>query len=54
MNEDYGDVKRQSMAGDHYLVNLDLVRRFASMRKNTINENNDLIGNSSIVYIAGT
>jgi hypothetical protein len=46
VNVGYGEVKRQSMAGDHYLVNLDLVR-LATLGKNTINEN-ELSGSLSI------
>ncbi|KAG1447803.1 hypothetical protein G6F55_010941 [Rhizopus delemar] len=50
VNVGYGEVKSQAMVGDHYLVNLDLMR-LATLGKNSINEN-ELTGNMSI-HIVG-
>lgn len=43
VNVGYGEVKSQAMVGDHYLVNLDLMR-LATLGKNSMNEN-ELTGN---------
>lgn len=50
VNMGYGEVKRKSMGGNHYLVNWDLMR-LATFGKNTIDEN-QLSGNLSI-HIVG-
>ncbi|ORX45665.1 hypothetical protein DM01DRAFT_1294422 [Hesseltinella vesiculosa] len=50
VNAGFGEVKRHSMAGNHYLVNWDLVR-LAIFGKNAIDDNN-LAGNLSIHVVA--